>query len=260
MTTLTGDPILDKKASEGDYKVDKDGLWMMQDGDWVKATAIPASAISNFHMVKHFHEVAAMGVSNFPNQQTLSDRELMEIWTEMIQEEFMNVQKGISDLSMLDTFHSLLDLLYVTYGLGVLLGFPMDDGFKAIQKARLDAGELAMIAAQSLGTANPVAAPSAASLAKPGLWDILKKAYNRIMPDNLCELGQDLDKVAQVATVVAPIAAVAGAPEVAAAVPILKTAAEVTEGVDKALNGPNGSCKIPEQPGSDQAATDQQKS
>jgi predicted HAD superfamily Cof-like phosphohydrolase len=92
------------------------------------------STLSNFRQVREFHQsfghpcpeqinIQSLIYSNEPNQKLINFR------YKLIQEEFNELVQAASDHNMTEVIDALCDLLYVTYGTGVVFGMDLDKMF-----------------------------------------------------------------------------------------------------------------------------------
>jgi thymidylate synthase (FAD) len=83
--------------------------------------------------VRQFHEKFKLGYEGPP--RWIPD--MQEFRTKFMQEELDEYKEAIQDGNMVKAFDALIDLVYVTLGTAYLHGFPMDEGFDAVQEANL---------------------------------------------------------------------------------------------------------------------------
>lgn len=100
--------------------------------------------MTNFDMVKEFHEIFGIEVDANPVTQdllilrkNLVEEEFDEVWEELlpvntdaftVDPEFLNKEKLTKELA---------DLLYVTYGTAVSLGLPIDEAFRLVHESNM---------------------------------------------------------------------------------------------------------------------------
>lgn len=93
-----------------------------------------ANAMSNFEMVREFHERFECPIGSTP---MLPDQELIELRCKFIDEERAELETALKGRDLVETVDALVDLLYFIYGFGVVLGVDMDAAFQEVHRSNM---------------------------------------------------------------------------------------------------------------------------
>lgn len=89
---------------------------------------------SNFERVREFHE--KFGLEPPPRPTVLSD-EVFLFRLQFIMEETLELLHAHRRRDLAATLDALVDILYVTYGLGAMAGMPLDSAFQMVHAANM---------------------------------------------------------------------------------------------------------------------------
>ena len=90
--------------------------------------------MSNFQSVKKFMQTFGQEVKDkamFPNDK------IVKLRSELIKEEFEELNQAINDNDIKEVADALTDILYVTYGAGHAFGINLDKCFDEVQKSNM---------------------------------------------------------------------------------------------------------------------------
>ena len=90
--------------------------------------------MSNFQSVKNFMQTFGQEVKNkpeFPNDK------IVRLRSDLIKEEFEELNQAIKDKDIKEVADALTDILYVTYGAGHAFGIDLDNCFDEVQKSNM---------------------------------------------------------------------------------------------------------------------------
>lgn len=97
--------------------------------------------MSNYEMVREFHQVFGAELRDTPSMQT-SDAELKVLRGNLIYEECREVLDALDFNDIAHLAKELADLLYVVYGTAASFGIPMDAVFAEVHRSNMSkAGE-----------------------------------------------------------------------------------------------------------------------
>ena len=90
--------------------------------------------MSNFQSVKKFMQTFGQEVKDkamFPNDK------IVKLRSELIKEEFEELNQAINDNDIKEVADALTDILYVTYGAGHAFGIDLDKCFNEVQQSNM---------------------------------------------------------------------------------------------------------------------------
>ena len=90
--------------------------------------------MSNFQSVKKFMQTFGQEVKNkpeFPNDK------IVRLRSDLIKEEFEELNQAIKDKDIKEVADALTDILYVTYGAGHAFGIDLDKCFNEVQQSNM---------------------------------------------------------------------------------------------------------------------------
>ena len=90
--------------------------------------------MSNFQSVKNFMQTFGQEVKNkpeFPNDK------IVRLRSDLIKEEFEELNQAIKDKDIKEVADALTDILYVTYGAGHAFGIDLDKCFNEVQLSNM---------------------------------------------------------------------------------------------------------------------------
>jgi|TARA_B110000881_G_C18077117_1_gene271765 predicted HAD superfamily Cof-like phosphohydrolase len=90
--------------------------------------------MSNFQSVKNFMQTFGQEVKNkpeFPNDK------IVRLRSDLIKEEFEELNQAIKDKDIKEVADALTDILYVTYGAGHAFGIDLDKCFNEVQQSNM---------------------------------------------------------------------------------------------------------------------------
>lgn len=86
--------------------------------------------------VREFHETFGHHV-DLPFKTFDSNTALQRLRLSLISEEFHELMEAMENGDPVEILDAICDLLYVIHGLGVILGLPVDEGFKAVHASNM---------------------------------------------------------------------------------------------------------------------------
>ena len=90
--------------------------------------------MTNFQSVKKFMQIFGQEVKDkakFPNDK------IVKLRSELIKEEFEELNQAINDNDIKEVADALTDILYVTYGAGHAFGIDLDKCFNEVQQSNM---------------------------------------------------------------------------------------------------------------------------
>ena len=90
--------------------------------------------MNNFQSVKNFMQIFGQEVKDkamFPNDK------IVKLRSELIKEEFEELNQAINDNDIKEVADALTDILYVTYGAGHAFGIDLDKCFNEVQQSNM---------------------------------------------------------------------------------------------------------------------------
>lgn len=84
--------------------------------------------------VQAFMEEMKQDVPEYPEWPA---NEVLDMRLDLIEEEYAELLDGITSRSLAGTADAIIDLVYVTLGLGVTMGLPMDELWREVHQANI---------------------------------------------------------------------------------------------------------------------------
>lgn len=93
--------------------------------------------MSNFEMVKEFHQVFEHPIKENVDRQIFENKSLTDLRLKLIQEEFDELKEAIQNKDIVEVADALTDILYVVYGAGHAFGINLDKTFKLVHSSNM---------------------------------------------------------------------------------------------------------------------------
>ena len=93
---------------------------------------------TNFQKAKEFHQIFELDINDKPQFDVFNKNpKLVKLRMSLIDEEVNELREAMKNKDMKETLDALTDILYVTYGTGVSLGFSMDNAFDLVHQSNM---------------------------------------------------------------------------------------------------------------------------
>jgi predicted HAD superfamily Cof-like phosphohydrolase len=91
---------------------------------------------SNFEKVREFHDKFRLSYDHAPHPRVLDDHQFLFRY-DLCEEELHEILKAHRKSDVVALADGLADLLYVTYGMALMCGIPIDDVFAEVHRANM---------------------------------------------------------------------------------------------------------------------------